>query len=258
LVRANFQSLRFFDAWYFQILPNFYVGAGIRYARQWNIKPGDDFTAAWSESPFVIYSNEHGLDLEDQTSAGPSLDLIYDNRDNQNDPSHGVFTSASFRTYFKGFLGGISQWQEFYGDFRTYRPLTRDARHRLALRTYSDLVTGGTAPYFSLPATGGVAQARPGRGYPEYRFRGEQLLYFEAEYRATLTRNGLFGMVFFANGTTVSSSLSGERLFDSVAAGGGFGFRFRLQKRSKTNFCVDFGFGRDGSRGVYVGIGEAF
>jgi hypothetical protein len=99
---------------------------------------------------------------------------------------------------------------------------------------------------------------RTGRGFAEYRFRGEKLLYAEVEYCATLTQNGFFGMVFFANETTVSNSASGKRLFDSGALGGGFGFRFRLQKRSKTNIGVDFGLGREGSHGVYIGLGEAF
>lgn len=258
LVRTDFHSLRFFDTWYFQIRRNLYVGAGFRFARQSDIHPGQDFTSNWEETPFVNYSQAHGFDLKSQTSTGPSLDVMFDNRDNQNDPARGVFAATSYRTYFKGFLGGSSQWQDFYADARTYRPLSRDARHRLALWGYADLVTGGTAPYFSLPATDAIIGGRAGRGYAENRFRGEQLLYAEAEYRATLTRNGFFGMVFYANATTVSSSMTSEHLFDSGAVGGGFGFRFRLQKRSKTNLRVDFGFGREGSRGILVGLGEAF
>ena len=47
-------------------------------------------------------------------------------------------------------------------------------------------------------------------------------------------------------------------MFDSFATGAGFGFRFLLNKRSKTNLCMDIGFGRDGSKGVYFGVQEAF
>jgi hypothetical protein len=100
--------------------------------------------------------------------------------------------------------------------------------------------------------------ARSGRGYAEGRFRGERLLYGEVEYRRSLTRDGVVGMVAFLNATTVGSTFTGERIFGDVAIGGGFGLRARLQKRSRTNICLDFGFGRDGSLGVYLGLAEAF
>jgi hypothetical protein len=65
-------------------------------------------------------------------------------------------------------------------------------------------------------------------------------------------------MVAFLNATTVGSTYAGESLFDSAALGAGFGFRLRLQKRSRTNVCLDFGWGREGSRGVYIALAEAF
>jgi hypothetical protein len=108
--RIDFHSLRIFDAWYFQIIPDLYAGAGIRFARQSKIRPGTNSEAGWESSPFVVYSEENGFNLEDQTSAGPSLDLIYDNRDNQNDPSRGVFADASYRN---GFLCQWGDCQQF-------------------------------------------------------------------------------------------------------------------------------------------------
>ena len=69
-----------------------------------------------------------------------------------------------------------------------------------------DLVVGGVAPYLDLPATALDTYGRTARGYSEGQFRGERLAYGQAEYRATLTRNGLLGMVVFLNTTTVSSS----------------------------------------------------
>ena len=71
-------------------------------------------------------------------------------------------------------------------------------------------------------------------------------------------RNGLFGMVAFVNAETLSNELANEELFDSYAPGAGFGFRFMLNKRSKTNLCVDIGFGKGGSKAVYFGVQEAF
>jgi hypothetical protein len=83
------------------------------------------------------------------------------------------------------------------------------------------------------------------------------MLYAEAEYRWTMTKNGLFGMVAFVNTQTLSNELAEEKLFDSFANAAGIGFRFMLNKRSRTNLCFDIGFGKD-SRGVYFGVQEAF
>jgi len=73
-----------------------------------------------------------------------------------------------------------------------------------------------------------------------------------------MTKSGLFGMVAFLNTETLSSDTSGERLFDSFATGAGFGLRLMLNKRSRTNLCLDVGFGRDGGRAVYFAVQEAF
>lgn len=82
--------------------------------------------------------------------------------------------------------------------------------------------------------------------------------YGEVEYRGTLMRNGLLGMVAFLNATTISNLDQDERLFDSVAIGAGAGLRVLINKRSKTNLCFDVGFGKQGSRGIYLAVQEAF
>jgi hypothetical protein len=137
-------------------------------------------------------------------------------------------------------------------------PLTPDLRHKLAFWAYTDFVVGGVTPYFDLPASGQDAYGRSARGYPDGQFRGPKLAYGEVEYRGTLMRNGLLGMVLFLNATTVTTPDGSERLFDSVAIGGGAGVRLLINKRSKTNLCFDVGFGERGSSGVYVGVQEAF
>jgi hypothetical protein len=146
----------------------------------------------------------------------------------------------------------------FSADVRTYAPLTSDLRHKLAFWAYTDLVVGGAAPFLDLPANGQDTYGRSARGYSEGQFRGPRLAYGEIEYRATLTRNGLLGMVVFLNATSVSDPELDQPLFDSVAIGGGAGVRLLINKRSKTNLCFDVGFGERGSSGVYVGVQEVF
>jgi len=184
--------------------------------------------------------------------------VLWDSRDSFISPAHGWLAKASYRTLFDGFLGGDSTWQKLNLDTRTYVPLARNGRHTLAFWLFADLVVGGVAPYFDLPATGLDTYGRSARGYSEGQFRGEQLGYGEIEYRRTLTRNGLLGMVAFLNTTTVSNRAGGEQLFDSFATGGGAGLRLLINKRSKTNLCFDIGFGKQGSSGVYLAVQEAF
>ena len=44
----------------------------------------------------------------------------------------------------------------------------------------------------------------------------------------------------------------------SVQPGFGGGLRVRLNKKSRTNVCVDYGFGNQGSHGLFINIGEMF
>jgi hypothetical protein len=119
-------------------------------------------------------------------------------------------------------------------------------------------VTSGVAPYLDLPATAMDTYGRAGRGYPQGRFRGQDLVYGEAEYRWTVTKNGLLGVVAFLNTETFSDEQTGEKLFDSFASGTGLGLRVMLNKRSQTNLCFDVGWGKQGSHAVYFAVQEAF
>jgi hypothetical protein len=255
---ADFDFFRFHHTAYYQLRPALYAGGGLYFDNHTSVGPSEGEEPEWTESPYVTYSEANGLPLNSQISAGTSLDLLWDNRDSFINADHGWLAKASYRTLFDGFLGGDSNWQKLTLDLRTYVNVSRDRRHRIAIWGYADLVVGGVAPFFDLPATAGDTYGRSARGYAEGQFRGERLVYGEVEYRGTLTRNGLLGMVAFLNTTTVTNLDSGEHLFDSFATGGGAGLRLLINKRSKTNLCFDVGFGKQGSHGVYLAIQEAF
>jgi hypothetical protein len=253
---AKFDLFRFYDTAYRNVRPGLFVGLGLNVSAHSNIRPGAGTLPAWDQSAYVAYTEKHGFAADRQTSSGASVAVLYDTRDNAINAERGVLASASYRTYFSGFLGGDSTWQELNLDARTYRKLTRDGRNKLAFWFLGDLVTGGTAPYLDLPAT--ATPERSARGYGEGRYRGEHLLYGEMEYRGTLTKSGLVGFVAFLNTTTVDNTETGEKLFEAYAPGAGFGLRLLLNKRSRTNLCTDYGWGKDGSRGFYLAIQEAF
>jgi outer membrane protein assembly factor BamA len=257
-VYTKFTYVRITDGVWYELTKNLYAGAGLHYSLHTNVRPGTEGDPAWEESDYVAYSEQHGFNLEGQTSAGFSLGLMLDTRDNPINASRGWFATVGYRPSFRGLFGGDAAFQETFVDVRSFVSMTKDRRQRLAMWVHGDFVGSGTAPYFDVPALGVSILGRSGRGYTEGRFRGQQLMYGELEYRATLTRNGLLGLVAFVNTTTVADREAGEELFDGFAAAGGIGFRLLFSKRTGTNLCIDYAWGRQGARGFYLGLQEAF
>jgi surface antigen Omp85-like protein len=254
----KYDQFRLYETAYHAVAPGLFIGAGIDINRHTNVRPGSGDASTFDQDAYVAYSLEHGFNIDHQSSSGASVSLLFDTRDNAINARRGWLASATYRTFFAGFLGGDSTWQEASIDLRTYRALTADGRHELAFWFLGDFVTGGTPPYLDLPTTAGDSYGRSARGYGEGRYRGDQLLYGEMEYRQTITRNGLFGFVAFLNTTTIESDSPADHLFDTWAPGGGLGLRFLLNKKSRTNLCVDYGWGKQGSHGLYLSIQEAF
>ena len=253
-VNLRFDRFRVSETAYVAIRPDVYLGAGAHLSAHRNVRPSDPGSG---DTPYDLYTREQGFEPDGQTSVAPVVGLVRDTRDNAINAGRGSLLSVALRPYVQ-WLGSDSTWQELLIEFRGYRATSRDARRRLALWALADGVVTGKAPYFDLPATAGDPAGRSGRGYAEGHFRGDRLLYAELEYRATLTSNGLIGMVAFLNATTVGDRLSGQHLFDRVAPGGGAGLRVLFSKESKANLCIDIGFGERGSRGLYFGLQEAF
>jgi outer membrane protein assembly factor BamA len=253
-VKYNF--FRVSETTYRRVGRGLFIGGGLTVNTHEDVRPGDGAAAGWDQSAYLAYTRAHGFAEDGQTSSGANFGLLYDTRDNAINAYRGWYASASYRTFFNGFVGGNSTWQELSLDARTYLRLSHDGRHRLAFWAMSDLVTGGTAPYFDLPSI--ASDGRSARGYGDGRYRGEHLVYGEVEYRGSLMASGLLGVVVFANTTTLDNAETGQKLFESWAPGAGFGFRVLLNKRSRTNLATDYGWGKDGSRGFYLGIQEAF
>jgi outer membrane protein assembly factor BamA len=257
-VLVNFNFYRLHQSAYLRLREHLFAGGGLHFDTHTSVGPAEGEEAAWPGSPFVEYSTANGLPLDAQTSAGPSVELIWDSRDSFINADRGWLARSSYRWLIQDFLGGDSGWEKVNVDLRTYQPLSRSNHHRLAVWLYADMLVRGVAPYFDLPSTGSDTYGRSGRGYAEGHFRGEQLAFVEFEYRGRLLRNGFLGMVAFVNATTVGDRQSGQDLFDRFAPGGGAGLRVLINKRSRTNLAFDIGFGQKGNKGVYLGVQEAF
>jgi len=270
-IDADYTFVRIHDRAYRRVRGPLYLGAGLLVDSHSSIEPDDAAADVWTASPYVVYSEKHGLPLDSQQSGGLSANLLIDKRVGEIDPRRGWMVQGWYRVSFDGFFSGDSDWQLAHVEARTYLPLGPQpranqsspggrvpAKHRLALWTFADITTRGAAPYFDLPETVSDVYGRSARGYQQGRYRGERLAYGELEYRGMLTRNGLLGIVAFANATTVSNLAAGEKLFDSYAPAGGAGLRLLFNKRSRTNLCVDFAFGKDGAKGLYFALQDAF
>jgi hypothetical protein len=253
---VKFTAFKLYETAYRTVRPHLFAGVGINISTHSNIRPGDGVLDTFDQSAYATYNESHGFSDDRQTSGGVSAGVLFDTRDNGINAQRGWLASAALRTFFNGFLGGDSTWQQLTVDVRTYRKLTPDGRRKLAFWFMSDNVLSGTAPYLDLPATG--SDGRSARGYSDGRYRGEHLIYGEMEYRGTLTSNGLLGFVAFTNVTSVDNNDAGVKLFQDFAPAAGFGLRVLLNKHSRTNLTADYGWGKEGSRGLYLGIQEAF
>ena len=255
-IGARFTHVRVYETALFEVRDNVGVGGGVHFSTHTSVRPVDA-NSAWDDAPPNSYARAHGFDPASQTSAGLSAGFELNTRDNPINASRGWLASASYRGFFKGLLGGDSTWQELVVDVRHFASFPGERRRTLAFWFYADGVVNGVAPYFDLPALGADKYGRTGRGYAEGRFRGERMVYGEVEYRQTLRRDNLLGLVAFANTSTFSNLDGGERLFDAFAPAAGAGLRVLFSKRSGANLCVDFAVGRR-SHGLYLALQEAF
>ncbi len=141
-------------------------------------------------------------------------------------------------------------------DLRHYIPWPRNSENILAFWSYNWLTLGGDPPYLDLPSTGWDTYGNTGEGYIQGRFRSKNMLFVEAEYRFKVTSNGLFGGVVFANAQSFTEWPSNT--FQTIAPAAGLGLRVKFNKYSRTNIAIDYGFGQNGSQGVFVNLGEVF
>jgi len=128
----KYDQLRLYETAYRSVAPGLFIGGGININRHTNVRPGTGDPSTFDQDAYVAYTAQHGFNIDHQTSSGTSVSLLFDTRDNAINARRGWLASATYRTFFNGFLGGDSTWQEASIDVRSYRPLTRDGRHELA------------------------------------------------------------------------------------------------------------------------------
>ncbi len=228
--------------------PNFYVGLGYYFDALWNVRELDP------PAGFKTAFQEYGIQNKN-TAAGPVFQILYDSRLNTINPLNGMYASVAYRNNLK-WMGSDTHWQSLQLDLRKYVRFPAHSNNTLAFWNLNWFTLNGRPPFLMLPSNGWDDSYNSGRGYIQGRFRGRNMLYAETEYRFNITQNGLLGATMFINGQTYSSNTFSN--YNPVKIGYGLGLRIKLNKFSGANICIDYGFGKNGSRGFAVNLGEIF
>ncbi len=244
----DYTYIRMYQTFLKTIAPDLYTGLGYNLDYYWNINEVDP------PAGIVTDFERYGLSPR-SIASGITLNLLYDTRRNSINPQPGYYANLVLRNNFS-FLGSDANWQSLLIDARKYIHFPSASKNTLAFWTYDWFNISGKPPYLNLASTASDTYLNFGRGYIQGRFRGQNLLYLESEYRFGVTRNGLIGGVVFVNGQSFTEPVS--KRFEVISPGYGMGVRFKLNKFSRTSIALDYGWGAHGSQGIFANLGEVF
>ncbi len=178
-----------------------------------------------------------------------TVGLTTDTRDHLFRPMRGHWLALTWGRSASGLLSDFT-----YGrvrlDARAYRGTS--SGHVLATQV---VLTGlqGAPPFDQLALVGGGDILR---GYTRGRYRDRWLAAGQLEYRSPLVR-GVGAVAFGGAGFAAPSAgtlFSERQLLPTY----GVGARVQLDERQGTSVRVDYGRGRDGASGLYIGFNQAF
>ncbi len=232
----KFSYIRLYETVLRKVANHWYTGIGLMI--DYNFKINDQSLSL--DSPVHLtshynYSKSFGFDTAHYAADGLSFQVMHDSRDNPINPYKGNYFNLAFRVNAVAF-GSTQNSTMLYYEYRTYINIDKSVpRNLLAFWLWGVSVTSGHMPYLGLPAITWDTYNRSGRGYIQGRFRGENMIYGETEYRFRISSNNLFGGVVFLNCTTASNPFTQQSVFNSLAPGYGFGLRILMNKNDRTN-----------------------
>ena len=177
-----------------------------------------------------------------------SAGVMTDTRDNLFAPRDGRWVQLSYSRSVVGV------WSDFgYGTMRLDARAYRSLANENVIATQFQLTTvDGNAPFDQLALVGNSDILR---GYARGRYRDRTMAALQTEYRSPI-RHRLGATIFAGAGTTGSSliALGSSRLLPTYGAG----LRVQLDQRQRTGIRADYGRGREGASGLYIGFNQAF
>ena len=212
-----------------------------------NIGPGSDSRFASAET---VYAASQAPGIDRQTSYFRSGGFVqFDWRD-PDGPRRGGNYFAQFNDYRDRSLG-TGSFQRLDIEAQQYVSALNQ-RRVFALRAHSVLTfhdPNQVIPFYMQPSLGGSEDLR---GYRPFRFRGDNLMVMNAEYRWEVF-SGLDMALFGDAGKVVQRK--GQLNFRDLESDAGFGFRFNA--RNKTFLRLDFGFSHEGFQ-IWVKFNSIF
>jgi outer membrane protein assembly factor BamA len=259
----GYTQIRFYETVLKEVRENLFLGLGYHLDIFNNFE--DQLLDTTVVPPVITsnyYYNEHyGFSHKRNSVSGISLNAIFDTRDNQNNAYKGQYANVSFRVNPE-FLGSDKNSSLLSLDYRKFLDLTKDHHNMLCFWGIGNFITSGNVPALNLPAIGEDQYNKSGRGYTQGRFRGQEMIYGEMEFRKHLFGfkeiPDFFGMVMFVNAITATNKDADINAFEYVNFGAGAGLRFMINQNSRSSICIDYSWGNYGSSGLYIKLNEAF
>jgi outer membrane protein assembly factor BamA len=215
-----------------------------------------EYRSPWGNDSdqYIIQQQPFGVDGTRAASLGGGL--IWDNRDNEFEPSKGLYGKAGVKIG-NNIWGSSDDYFLFESDVRTYKSF-----NFLRTITFANRLTfhhaSGDAAYWLLPELGGEDLMR---GYPENRFRDDNALLLNTEFRTWLIEWPEFdirlgGTLFMDVGRTFPTGAPFSVITDDLKYSFGFGGTSSFFNR---NFILrgDVGFSPEGY-GIYFTAGYLF
>lgn len=202
------------------------------------------------DTRFPLYSrfNESNLkSFNGSLTSGLGLAFVFDTRDHTTNAHTGWYIEASGYEY-ANFLGSQYNFTSVLLDIRKYIPINSNATLALAV---ANNINVGEAPFKQLAFLGGT---RNMRGYYEGRYRDNNSIIFQAEFRQKVYKR--WGVVVFATAGNVYSNID-DLIHSTIRYTLGTGIRFAVNRKENTNLRLDAGFGEH-THGIYGNFTEAF
>lgn len=259
--QMDFNLIRFYETVLRRIGDSkFYLGMGYHFDLHSKINnfSGEE-NAPDLEFSHDAYNIARGISTDKYILSGITFNAIMENRDIAVSPFEKNFALLSYKVN-PTFLGSDKSSSTLLLDYRHYFNLNeRRKRHLIAVWGLGNFLVSGDLPYMNLPSIGWDMFGRSGRAYAQGRFRGESMVYTEAEYRFPLQKNKeTFGGTVFVNAGSFSSRDTNEKLFEQFNPGYGLGLRVMINKQNRTTITADYGWGQKGNSGFYLNVNESF
>ena len=188
------------------------------------------------------------IETEEERYTGPGLVGEWDQRDHVMNPREGYFIEGKFLVF-----------RDAFGSARDFQKLNWSAAGYTDVGDTTRILAGrfmheggfGDVPFSAQSIVNGNRNLR---GYANGRYRADQLIAVEAEYRWNFYRR--WGAVAFA-GLGWSADEVAEMALNETLTSAGLGVRFMIIETYRINARIDYGWGKH-DQAVYFAIGEAF